>query len=33
MPKVFAEKHDSVLRNYLESSEGKIIGTERFVMP
>ena len=29
MPKVFAEKHDSVMHRFLMTSESKIVGMER----
>lgn len=32
MPKVIAELHDSFMKNYLETSEAKVIGTERLVL-
>lgn len=35
MPKIIADIHDSLLKNYFESSESKIVGTgmERIVYP
>jgi hypothetical protein len=32
MPKVYADQHDVFMRNYLETSESKIIGLERLVL-
>lgn len=32
MPKVIAELHDLFMKNYLETSEAKVIGTERLVL-
>lgn len=33
MPKVYADLHDGFMRSYLETSESKIIGLERLVLP
>jgi len=33
MPKVYADIHDSLMRNYFETSQSKIIGIERIVFP
>ena len=32
MPKVFADLHDAFMKNYLETSEAKVIGVERLVL-
>ena len=32
MPKIIADKHDMVMRNYFETSETKILGQERLVL-
>ena len=32
MPKIYADKHDSFMRNYLETSESKVIGMERLIL-
>ena len=32
MPKVYADQHDQFMRNYLETSESKVIGVERFLL-
>jgi len=32
MPKVYADLHDGFMRNYLETSEPKVIGIERLVL-
>ena len=29
MPKVYADFHDQLMRNYLETSESRVIGIER----
>ena len=33
MPKAYADLHDGFIRSYLETSESKIIGLERLVLP
>jgi len=33
MPKIYADLHDGFMRSYLETSESKIIGLERLVLP
>ena len=33
MPKVYADLHDGFMRNYLETSESRVIGMERVVFP
>ena len=33
MPKAYADLHDGFIRSYLETSESKIIGLEKFVFP
>jgi PAS domain S-box-containing protein len=32
MPKVFADMHDNFIKNFLETSESKILGIERLVL-
>lgn len=32
MPKIYAEMHDNFLKNFLNTSEERIIGLERIVM-
>ena len=32
MPKFYADQHDLFMKNYLETSESKIIGLERLVL-
>lgn len=32
MPKVYADQHDQFMKNYLETSESKVIGAERILL-
>lgn len=32
MPKIYADLHDKFMENYLETSEGKVLGIERTVL-
>lgn len=32
MPKVYADMHDGFMKNFLDTSESKILGIERLVM-
>lgn len=32
MPKVYADQHDQFMKNYLETSDSKVIGQERILL-